>query len=513
MAQSPYQQINLNGDIVLSWSFSFQQPPVIEDINNVSSTLQIQTACYGATTSNLAAIYNNGTSGVGATLTNNGEQIAFSVDGLTLTLGARILVKNQTPLSGTNGIYTLTTIGNGSTDWVLTRATDYDTPSKIQRGDFVLITNGTVNANTKWIQTANIISVGISPPNFINRNNGWTITLSDATLATPGQNFQFNNIGLFPFQILANDGITNIAIISPGDIYYIYLNDNSTSNGRWNAVRLTNGSSSINSVGAESSDNSIVISGSPLTSSGGTIDFKLPTSVSNLNNLSTTGGFLVETGSSPLAWTTRSLIAGNNIKITNGNGITANTTIEVTSIITGITSAAIGDLTLNTNSITNNSTDGSINISSTGKGNVIINTVNIDTNANITGGNNLTLAGSLTIGGSFASPTTPKAFFTFTDTLVPASNKISILDSSNVLTITGSNGVYTITFTTPMSSTNYGVVFGLGSTGGSTPYVSHPFYINTSKTTSSFSIAIVDAGGVLVTSVPNGISGMIMLST
>ncbi|CAB4124212.1 hypothetical protein UFOVP51_75 [uncultured Caudovirales phage] len=511
MAQSSYQQLNLNSDIVLSWSFSFQQPPVIADINNIS-TSQIQMSCYGATTGNLVAIYNNGSSGVGATLTNNSTLAAFTVDGLSPTLNARILVKNQTPLSNPNGIYTLTTIGDGSTPWILTRAIDYDTTSEIQKGDFVQVTNGTVNANTKWIQTANIISVGISSPNFTMRNNGWTITLPDATLATPGQNFQFNNTGLFPFQILANDGITNIANVSSGDLYYLYLNDNSTSNGSWNPARLTNGSSSINSVTTQSSDNSIVISGSPLSPPGGIIDFKLPTSISNLNILSTSGGFVVATGSNPLTWATRNLLGGGNIVVNNGDGVATDPIFVLSTSLTDLTSAEIGDLQISGNIITNNFVNGAIQLSSTGTEKVYINGIQIDTSGNITGANNLTLNGTLSVMGGFTNPTTPKGFFTFTDTLVPLSNVIAIKDkSSNISSITGSGGVYTINFSPAMSSTNYGVVFGLGSTGGSTPFVSHAFW--TAKTVNSVSIVIVDASGVLVPDVEQGITGVIMSST
>ena len=94
MAQSSYQALNLNGDIILSWPFSFQGGEVVADINNVS-TLQIQIPCYGTTTGDLGAIYNNGVSGVGATLTNNGAFAEFSVDGLTPGLGLRILVKDH----------------------------------------------------------------------------------------------------------------------------------------------------------------------------------------------------------------------------------------------------------------------------------------------------------------------------------------------------------------------------------------------------------------------------------
>ncbi len=354
----------------------------------------------------------------------------------------------------------------------------------------------------------------IADINNINASAGnFKIILPDATLASPGQNILFNNISVNAFRIMNNDGTTQITSIAAGEVFYLYLSDTSTVNGTWTPVPFGGGISNINSVIATSSNNTITITNGSLTPPGGSINFSLTDSMTNLNSLGKTPGFLVSKGTNPLTWVTRELLGGGNIVVNDSDGFAADPVFVLANALTDITSAAIGNLQLSGDIITTNITNGGIQVSSAGTGKVSINGLQIDTSANITGGNNLTLTGSLTVGGSFVSPKTPKAFFTFTDTLVPASNKISILDSSNVSTITGSNGVYTITFTTAMSSTNYGVVFGLGSTGGSTPYVSHPFYISTSKTTSSFSIAIVDAGGVLVTSVPNGITGMIMLST
>jgi hypothetical protein len=56
------------------------------------------------TTGNLNAIYSNGASGVGATLTNNGTLAAFAPDGPTASPGDRILVYNQTN-AYENGVY------------------------------------------------------------------------------------------------------------------------------------------------------------------------------------------------------------------------------------------------------------------------------------------------------------------------------------------------------------------------------------------------------------------------
>lgn len=113
-----------------------------------------------ATTGALTVTYANGASGVGATLTNAGAQAAFAVDGYTASLGDRILVKNQASALQ-NGIYTVTTVGSGSTNWVLTRATDDDTSAKMNNAT-TLVTNGTTNANTGWTQTTANPTIGTS---------------------------------------------------------------------------------------------------------------------------------------------------------------------------------------------------------------------------------------------------------------------------------------------------------------------------------------------------------------
>lgn len=128
--------------------------------------LTLEKLCSVATTVNLSAIYNNGLSGAGATLTNNGSLFPFSVDGLTPAVNTRILVKDQAN-NIQNGIYTLTVVGSNSIPWVLTRAADFDSPLDIKNGDALSVSSGTANANTKWIQNSNITAVGTSPITFI----------------------------------------------------------------------------------------------------------------------------------------------------------------------------------------------------------------------------------------------------------------------------------------------------------------------------------------------------------
>jgi hypothetical protein len=128
-------------------------------VDSVAEGLHIHPSVVAATTVNLVATYSNGTSGVGATLTNNGSQAALVIDGVTLSATDRVLVKNQT--SGLqNGIYTVTDTGSVSTNWVLTRATDMDTSAEVDGGDFTFVTSGTTWDNTGWVQTATGVTIG-----------------------------------------------------------------------------------------------------------------------------------------------------------------------------------------------------------------------------------------------------------------------------------------------------------------------------------------------------------------
>jgi hypothetical protein len=158
-------------------------------VDDVAQGLNIHAASYAATTANLNATYSNGTSGVGATLTNAGTQAAFTTDGTTPSVNDRILVKNQTTTSQ-NGIYTLTTVGSGSTNWVLTRATDFDTAVEIAGGDFTFVDNGTTLANTGWVNVDEVTTVGTDPIEFQQFSGAGTYTASNGITLT-GTNFTF----------------------------------------------------------------------------------------------------------------------------------------------------------------------------------------------------------------------------------------------------------------------------------------------------------------------------------
>lgn len=103
--------------------------------------------------------YNNGASGVGATVTNAGTATPLVIDGGTVALGETFALGGQAS-AFQNGLFTLTTAGNA---WVGTRMTEYDSPSEMGLGTFFNVTNGTNLAGKKFVQVnANFTTVGTS---------------------------------------------------------------------------------------------------------------------------------------------------------------------------------------------------------------------------------------------------------------------------------------------------------------------------------------------------------------
>ncbi len=120
---------------------------------------------------NLSATYDNGTAGVGATLTNNSTQTALVIDGVATVASDRVLIYEQTDATQ-NGIYTVTDIGSASTNWILTRATDADTfglndPTKLSQGSYVFVTEGNTGAGESYVcNTVGTITFGTTDITF-----------------------------------------------------------------------------------------------------------------------------------------------------------------------------------------------------------------------------------------------------------------------------------------------------------------------------------------------------------
>jgi hypothetical protein len=153
-------------------------------VDAVKTGLDIKDSCDVATTADDTGLtYANGTAGVGATLTNDGNEV-YAVDGVNLTLNMRVLVKDQSPATE-NGIYYVSTAGAGGATLILTRALDANQPAELPGGSFTFVEQGTTQAENGYVFTHN------GEPTFGSGN-------TDLTVA------QFSGAG----QVIAGAGLT-----------------------------------------------------------------------------------------------------------------------------------------------------------------------------------------------------------------------------------------------------------------------------------------------------------------
>jgi hypothetical protein len=121
-----------------------------EYVDAIKQALDVKDSVRLATTANLSANYNN----AGGTLTNSGSNAALQLDGVTVVAADRVLVKDQSS-AAENGIYVVTTVGDGSTAWVLTRADDANVSAEMTGGVFTFVEEGTVGADNGYVFTHN----------------------------------------------------------------------------------------------------------------------------------------------------------------------------------------------------------------------------------------------------------------------------------------------------------------------------------------------------------------------
>lgn len=94
---------------------------------------------------------------------------ALTVDGISVSQGIRILVKNETSSNAPyNGIYVVTETGGVSDPFVLTRAADANTATEVTPGMFTFVEQGATWADTGWVlQTDGAITIGTTNLSFV----------------------------------------------------------------------------------------------------------------------------------------------------------------------------------------------------------------------------------------------------------------------------------------------------------------------------------------------------------
>ena len=153
-------------------------------VDAVKTGLDVKDSVRVATNANLTATYANGTSGVGATLTNSGTQAALTVDSIVLSVNDRILVKDQTT-GLQNGFYYVSNAGSVSTNWVLTRSLDADQNTEITPGAFTFVEEGTDGADNGYVCTTNgSITIGTTGISFVQFSGAGSVIAGDGLTKT-----------------------------------------------------------------------------------------------------------------------------------------------------------------------------------------------------------------------------------------------------------------------------------------------------------------------------------------
>jgi hypothetical protein len=464
---------------------------------------------YATTTSIFGSgyTYNNGTSGVGATITSSSNG-ALSIDGSTPTVSSRVLIKDEvgafvnttTQSAAFNGIYVVTQVGSGAAPFILTRSTDFDVGTEMA-GAFTFVEQGTVNADTGWVATVNApVTVGTTQIIWSQFSSAGSYTAGTG-LTLVGNQFNISNTAVTPGTFGNGDAVATFTVNQQGQLTAAsntaitanaanltgtalnstIVTSNLTSVGTLGNLTVTGNISAGNiSTGAGSGGN---ISGANLVSANfftGTLTTNAQpniTSVGTLTSLTVTGnvtgGNLITTGAvnaGTLAVTgTSNLGAVGNITITGGtSGQVLSTNGSGGLSFISVSSSGISNGTSNVNIPVAN---GNVNVTAAGNTTLVV----TGTGANISGTANVTgnlVAGNITAGagsgGSITGANLISANF-FTGTLTTnAQPNITSVGSLTGLTVSNATGV--VDFTTTANVT-LGAIANLHISGGTSGQV------------------------------------------
>jgi hypothetical protein len=247
-------------------------------------------------------------SGVGATLTNAGTQVALTVDGIALSVANRVMVRLQTN-GAENGVYVVTTVGSGATNWVLTRSADASVvipgdPNGLGTGDYFFTQEGVLNAGDSHVLTTepNTMIIGYTTLTYTQFSGALTYT-GGTNIDVTGQTISLTGT------VAPTNGGTGTATVTTGDLLYgsatdtwsklakgsayqSLMMDASGTNVQWNALALNQSNAVSGTLGATNGGTGTnnYATGDMLYSSAANTIAKLS------GNTSTTKQYLSQTG-------------------------------------------------------------------------------------------------------------------------------------------------------------------------------------------------------------------------
>lgn len=322
------------GNETITGTWSFSNPVAVgaptasshaatkQYVDSTAQGLQSKPAVRVATTANLTATYNNGTSGVGATLTFAGA--LPSIDGVSLSVGNGVLVKNQTT-AAQNGRYNVTQLNPG----ILTRCGLCDEASEIP-GAYVFVQAGT-QVSTGWVMSvANPATFAVGTDAIsITQFSGAGTYIAGNGLTLTGTTFDV--VGTAG-RIVSNANNIDLATVGTAGTYYSVTTDA--------YGRVTSGSSATTGSGSVVLATSPTITSASLSSmtATNTATFNSAINISGNINFDDTGDRRISiTGTSDGSDTGRLILASTGSLVTSRGAYI---------VISGNESTSAGQITL-----------------------------------------------------------------------------------------------------------------------------------------------------------------------